>query len=416
MSSDSAGGAPAPGGFSLLDGLPPAPAEGVYLDNNATTRIAPEALAAMLPYFSERYGNPSSMHHFGSLAEAGVIEARGRVAALIGAAAPGEIVFTAGGSESDSLAVWGTLRAYPDKRHLITTKVEHPAVLGLCRELEGRHGYAVTWLDVDGSGALDPDDLRRALRPDTALVSIMAANNETGVIFPVEELGRIVKEAGAVFHVDAVQAAGKLPLDMQASTIDLLAVSGHKLHGPKGVGALYVRKGTKLRPLIMGGHQERGRRAGTENVPGIVGFGVACVVAGRNLGEENGPVRGLRDRLEAALLAAVPDCRVNGDRARRLPNTCNISFDFIEGEGILLLMDRVGIGASSGSACTSGSLEPSHVLKAMGIPFTSAHGSVRFSLSRYNTREEIDYVAAVVPRVVERLRAITPFGRQRATF
>lgn len=406
----------APGGFSLLEGLPPAPPGGVYLDNNATTRVAPEVVAAMLPYLTEKYGNPSSMHRFGAEAEAGVSEARARVAALIGAVSPGEIVFTAGGSESDSLAIWGTLRAWPDKRHLITTRVEHPAVLGLCRELESRHGYAVTWLEVDGQGLLDLDQLRAALRPDTAIVSVMAANNETGVLCEVEAIGRLVKEAGAVFHVDAVQAAGKLPLDMAGSTVDLLALSGHKLHGPKGVGALYVRRGTKLRPLILGGHQERGRRAGTENVPGIVGLGAACELAAAGREEENARVRALRDRLERTITAAVPDCRVNGHPERRLPNTSNISFDFIEGEGILLLLDRAGIGASSGSACTSGSLEPSHVLKAMGIPFTSAHGSVRFSLSRYNTPEEIDYVAAVVPRVVERLRAITPFGRERATF
>ncbi len=400
----------------LLAGLPPAPSDSVYLDNNATTRVAPEVVEAMMPYLTTMFGNPSSMHRLGAAAEAGVSEARERVAALIGAETPGEIVFTAGGSESDSLAIWGTLRAWPAKRHLITTKVEHPAVLGLCRELESVHGYSVTWLDVDGQGLLDLDRLRAALRPDTAIVSVMAANNETGVLFDVEEIGRIVKEAGAVFHVDAVQAVGKLPLDLRGSAIDLLSLSGHKLHGPKGIGALYVRRGTKLRPLIIGGHQERGRRAGTENVPGIVGLGAACVLADASREQEDRRVRELRDRLERGILETVPDCRVNGHPERRLPNTSNISFDFIEGEGILLLLDRAGICASSGSACTSGSLEPSHVLKAMGVPFTAAHGSVRFSLSRYNTREEMDYVAAVVPRVVERLRAITPFGRERATF
>jgi cysteine desulfurase len=399
----------------LLDDLPPPPPEGVYLDNNATTRAAPEAIAAMMPYLTERYGNPSSMHRFGAGAEAGVSEARARVAAFLGTTAA-EIVFTAGGSESDNLAIWGTLYAYPQRKHIVTTQVEHPAVLGLCRELESRHGYEVTWLEVDRQGRLDPEQVRRALRPDTAIVSVMAANNETGVIFDVEQIGAVVKAAGAVFHVDAVQAAGKLPLDMSRSTIDLLAISGHKLHSPKGVGALYVRKGTKLRPLIVGGHQERGRRAGTENVAGIVAFGVACEMAGAGREEEAARLAVLRDRLESRLLAAVPDCRVNGDPRRRLPNTSNISFDYIEGEGILVLLDRAGIAASSGSACTSGSLEPSHVLKAMGVPFTSAHGSVRFSLSRYNTPEEIDYVAAVVPRVVERLRAITPFSRERMTF
>ncbi len=404
------------GGFHLLQGMPPAPPSGVYLDNNATGRIAPEVLEAMLPYLTEHYGNPSSMHRFGAAAGQAVARAREQVAGLLGAAAPGEIVFTSGGSEGDNLAIVGTLRAYPERRHVITTQVEHPAVLGLCRELESRQGYAVTYLGVDGAGRLDLDELRAALRPDTAIVSVMAANNETGVIFDSEAIGRIVKEAGAVFHVDAVQAVGKLPLDMRSSTIDLLALSGHKLHAAKGVGALYVRKGTKLRPLIVGGHQERGRRAGTENVAGIVGLGAACELAGRHLGEDNGRVQALRDLLEARLLAAVPDSRVNGDRASRLSNTTNLSFDFIEGEGILLLLDRAGIAASSGSACTSGSLEPSHVLKAMGIPFTSAHGSIRFSLSRYNTEAEIDYVAAVVPRIVERLRAITPFSRERSTF
>jgi len=269
---------------------------------------------------------------------------------------------------------------------------------------------------VDGRGLLDLQDLRDALRPDTAVVSIMAANNETGVIFPTEEIGAVVKEHGVVYHVDAVQAAGKLPLDMRTSTVDLLSISGHKIHAGKGVGALYVRRGTKLRPLIVGGHQERGRRAGTENVSGVVGLGVACELADAHREEENGRVRALRDRLTGDILAAVPDSRLNGDPQRRLPNTANISFDYIEGEGILLLLDRCGIAASSGSACTSGSLEPSHVLKAMGIPFVAAHGSIRFSLSRYTTEAEVDYTARVVPRIVERLRSITPFNESRPTF
>ena len=402
--------------FASLEGLPPRPAKGVYLDNNATTAVAPEVRAALLPYLDDRFGNPSSMHSFGAAAGRAVDEARDQVAALIGAEMPSEIVFTGGGSESDNLAIVGTLRAYPDKKHIVTTVVEHPAVLGLCRELESRHGNEVTFLPVDGKGNLDLDELRDAIRDDTAVVSVMAANNETGVVFPSEEIGAIVKAAGAVYHVDAVQAVGKLPVDMSASTIDLLSLSGHKLHGVKGVGALYVRRGTKLRPLIVGGHQERGRRAGTENVPGLAALGVACASAGRHLDDERTRVRDLRDRLESRIIAAVPDCRVNGDTSRRLPNTSNISFDYIEGEGILLLLDRFGIGASSGSACTSGSLEPSHVLKAMGIPFISAHGSVRFSLSRYNTQEGIDYTVAVIPRIVERLRAITPFSEQRQTF
>ena len=402
--------------FNLLEGLSERSGAGVYLDNNATTAVAPEVREIILPYLSETYGNPSSMHAFGAQAGRAVDTAREQVRALLGAESSSEIVFTGGGSESDNLAIVGSLRAYPDKKHVVTTQVEHPAVLGLCRELQSRHGYEVTFLPVDGRGHLDLDDLRAAIRPDTAVVSIMAANNETGVIFPTEEIGAVVKATDAVYHVDAVQTAGKLPLDMRDSTIDLLSISGHKLHACKGVGALYVRRGTKLRPLIVGGHQERGRRAGTENVPGLAALGAACELAGRHMEEERTRVRDLRDRLERRILDAVPDCRVNGDTEHRLPNTSNISFDYIEGEGILLLLDRAGIGASSGSACTSGSLEPSHVLKAMGIPFISAHGSIRFSLSRYNTEEEIDYTAAVIPRIVERLRAITPFSEQRQTF
>jgi cysteine desulfurase len=404
------------GGFDLLAGLPATPDGGVYLDNNATTRVAPEVIESMMPYLTEHYGNPSSMHRFGAAAGAGLTEARERVAALLGASTPGEIIFTAGGSESDNMAIVGTLRAYPDKRHIVTSAVEHPAVLGLCRDLESRQGYEVDFIGVDGEGRLDLDALRDALRDDTAIVSIMMANNETGVVFDSERIGEIVKTRGAVFHVDAVQAAGKLPLDMNRSCIDLLSISGHKLHAPKGVGALFVRKGTKLRPLIVGGHQERGRRAGTENVASCVALGAACELADRHREEENTRVRALRDRLEDMLLATIPDSHRNGVRDERLPNTSNISFQYIEGEGILLLLDRAGIAASSGSACTSGSLEPSHVLKAMGIPFTSAHGSVRFSLSRFSTEQEIDYVAAVMPRVVERLREITPFSEERTTF
>lgn len=403
-----------PPGF--LDGLPPRPAAGVYLDNNATTPVAPEVVARMVPLLTEHYGNPSSMHSFGARAGDEVVRARQKVASLLGAAQPSEIVFTSGGSESDNLAIVGTLHAYPDRRHLVTTVVEHPAVLGLCRELQKRHGYDVTFLEVDEAGRLDPARVAAALRPDTALVSVMMANNETGVLFDVDAIGRLVKAHGAVFHVDGVQAVGKLPLDLEHSPIDLFAMSGHKLHAAKGVGALYVRKGTKLRPLIVGGHQERGRRAGTENVAAIAGLGVACDLAAAGISHENTEVRRLRDRLEKGLLAAIPDCRANGDPEHRLPNTTNISFRFIEGEGILLLLDRVGVAASSGSACTSGSLEPSHVLRAMGLPFTLTHGSIRFSLSRYSTESEIDYVVAVLPRIIERLRAITPFNEQRATF
>ncbi|MFO7655319.1 MAG: cysteine desulfurase NifS [Candidatus Krumholzibacteriia bacterium] len=391
------------------------PEGGVYLDNNATTAVAPEVVEAMLPYLRVHYGNPSSMHRFGAEAGRGLAAAREQVAALLGAD-PSEIIFTAGGSEGDNLAIVGTLRAYPHKKHVVTSAVEHPAVLGLCRDLQSRQGYEVDFVGVDGQGRLDHDQLAALVRDDTAVVSIMMANNETGVVFDSERIAEIVKARGTVFHVDAVQAVGKLPLDMSRSGIDLLSLSGHKLHAPKGVGALYVRRGVKLRPLIVGGHQERGRRAGTENVASCVALGAACELAGRYREEENTRVRILRDRLEERLLAAVPDCSRNGARDERLPNTANISFHYIEGEGILLLLDRAGIAASSGSACTSGSLEPSHVLKAMGVPFTSAHGSVRFSLSRYTTEREVDYVAAVLPRVVSRLREITPFSEERTTF
>ena len=404
-------------GFNLLEGLPPTPDGGVYLDNNATTRVADEVIAAMMPFLVQHYGNPSSMHRFGGEAGQGIATSREQVMSLLGASSPQEIVFTGGGSESDNLAIVGTLRAYPEKRHIVSTAVEHPAVLGLCRELESRQGYEVTYLSVDREGMLDLDELRASIRPDTAIVSIMMANNETGVIFDSRAIGEIVKDQGSIFHVDAVQAPGKILLDMAGTEcIDLLSISGHKLHAPKGVGALYVRKGCKLRPLIVGGHQERGRRAGTENVASIVGLGVACELAATHLGDENTRVRALRDRLETSLLQNIPDSIRNGHAERRLPNTSNVSFKYIEGEGILLLLDRARIAASSGSACTSGSLEPSHVLKAMGVPFTSAHGSIRFSLSRYNTDEEIDYVVAVLPRIVERLRAITPFSEKRSTF
>ncbi len=402
--------------MNLMEGMPPKPENPIYLDNNATTAVAPEVIETMLPLLTEHYGNPSSMHSFGAHAGHAISTARDRIMALVGASLSNEIVFTAGGSESDNLAIVGTLRANPDKKHLITTTVEHPAVLGLCRDLEQRHGYEVTYLKVNDLGELDLDELRDSLRPDTAVVSIMLANNETGVIFDTEAVGQIVKSNGTVFHVDAVQAAGKIALDMQSSCIDLLSISGHKLHAPKGVGALFVRKGTKIRPLIVGGHQERGRRAGTENVASVAGFGVACEMAMAGIEHENTVVRSMRDHLEKLLLAAIPDSKLNGVPDNRLPNTTNISFNYIEGEGILLLLDRVGVAASSGSACTSGSLEPSHVLRAMGIPFTQAHGSIRFSLSRYNQMEEMDYVAAVLPPIIERLRMITPFNAERATF
>lgn len=382
----------------------------VYVDNNATTRVADEVLEEMLPYFTEHYGNPSSMHTFGGKLYRKIDEARAKVADLLGAD-HSEIIFTSCGTESDNAAVRGTLEAYPNKRHIITTRVEHPAVLSLCQYL-ARTGYEVTELHVDNNGLLDLEELRSSIRQDTVLVSIMYANNETGVIFPIEEIGEIVKEKGITFHCDAVQAVGKLPLDMSKSTIDMLSLSGHKLHAPKGVGALYIKKGVKFKPFILGGHHENNRRAGTENVPYIVALGKACELAKKYLAEEQTRVRKLRDKLENEILFRVPNARLNGHKTFRLPNTTNISFEYVEGEAILLLLDEVGICASSGSACTSGSLEPSHVLRAMGVPFTAAHGSIRFSMSRYNTEEEMDYIAEHIPPVIRRLKEISPYAAE----
>jgi cysteine desulfurase len=381
----------------------------VYVDNNATTKVAPEVLEVMLPYFSELYGNPSSMHFFGGQVQKKVNEARERAADFLGAE-PSEIVFTSCGTESDNAAILGTLDSYPEKRHLITTRVEHPAVGNVCTYL-GRKGYRVTELSVDGEGRLDLDELRESITDQTTMVTIMYANNETGVIFPIEEIGEIVKAKGIPFHTDAVQAAGKIPLIMKRSTVDMLSISGHKLHAPKGIGVLYIRKGTKFSPFLIGGHQEKGRRGGTENVPYIIGLGKACELAKKNLAEENTQVKALRDYLEAKLLEKIPNTLVNGDRKNRLPNTVSVSFEYVEGESILLLLSDLGICASSGSACTSGSLEPSHVLRAMGVPFTAAHGSIRFSLSIYNTKEEMDYIIEHLPPIIQRLRDISPFWK-----
>ncbi len=379
----------------------------VYFDNNATTKVAEEVLDEIKPYFCEFYGNPSSMHTFGGQIGRKIREAREKVAALLGCD-PSEIIFTGCGTESDNTAIKGTLAAYPNKRKVITTRVEHPAVLSVCRELDS-HGYTIVELPVDRKGRLDVEQLETQLDDDTAIVTIMFANNETGVIFPVEKIAELVTGKGIVFHTDAVQAVGKVPMNLSESTIDLLSLSGHKLHAPKGVGVLYVRKGTRLAPFMLGGHQEGGKRAGTENVPGIIGLGRACELAAKNMKEENNRVKYLRDKLEKAILIKCPDCMVNGDTENRLPNTTNISFEFIEGEAILLMLDKFGICASSGSACTSGSLEPSHVLRAMGVPFTAAHGSIRFSLSRYNTEEEIDYAIEKTPPIISRLRELSPF-------
>jgi cysteine desulfurase len=380
----------------------------VYLDNNATTRVAPEVLEAMLPFFSERYGNPSSMHGFGGSVGKEIRQARESLADLLGAGAD-EIVFTSCGTESDNTAIRSALTAQPDKRHIITTRVEHPAVLSLAKFLERSQGYRVTYLGVDSDGRLDLRELEEALTPDTAIVSVMWANNETGVLNPIPEIARLVKSRGILMHTDAVQAVGKVAIDLAKLDVDMLSLSGHKLHAPKGVGALYVRRKLPFRPYLIGGHQEHGRRAGTENTTGIIALGAAARLAKQNLAHENTVVRALRDRLEDTLLAAVPDSRLNGHKAERLPNTSNISFKYVEGEAILLLLDQLGIAASSGSACTSGSLEPSHVLRAMGVPFTFAHGSIRFSLSRYTTDADVDHVVRNVPAIIENLRKISPY-------
>ncbi len=379
----------------------------IYFDNNATTKVAEEVFEEMQPLFCRLYGNPSSMHTFGGQVGHNIRIAREQVAGLLGCD-PSEIIFTSCGTESDNTAIKGTLAAMPNRRKIITSRVEHPAVLSVCRDLEN-YGYAVVEISVDKLGRLDFAELEKQIDDNTALVTIMYANNETGVIFPIEKIAELTKSKGVIFHTDAVQAVGKIPFDLSKSSIDLLSISGHKLHAPKGVGVLYVRKGTRVAPFMLGGHQEGGRRAGTENVPGIVGLGKACELAAEYIDDENKRVKYLRDKLETALLKNCPGAKINGDTENRLPNTTNISFEFIEGEAILLLLDKYGICASSGSACTSGSLEPSHVLRAMGVPFTFAHGSVRFSLSRYNTEEEVDYTIEKMPEIVNRLRQLSPF-------
>ena len=382
----------------------------IYLDNNATTKVDEAVFEEMRPYFCELYGNPSSMHFFGGQVQSKVIEARGRVADLLGAA-PDEIIFTACGTESDNAAIRSALEVFPERRHIITSRVEHPAVLTQCRNLTQK-GYRVTEIGVDGTGQLDMEELKAAVDDDTAIVSLMWANNETGVIFPVEEAAAIAKSKGALFHSDAVQAIGKIPINMADSQIDMLSLSGHKLHAPKGIGVLYMRRGTPFRPFLVGGHQEKSRRAGTENTAAIIALGKACQLAGQYMEAENSVVKVMRDRLQDALMAAIPHARINGGGADRLPNTTSIAFEFVEGEAILLLLSEFGICASSGSACTSGSLEPSHVLRAMGVPFTCAHGSIRFSLSRYTTDAEIDTVIREMPPIITRLRQMSPFGRE----
>lgn len=380
----------------------------IYLDNNATTRCDTAVVEAMLPFFTEQFGNPSSMHSFGNKVGQALKEARGRVQELLGAAHDSEIVFTSCGTESDSTAILSALKAQPERNQIITTVVEHPAILALCEHLE-KEGYVVHRLKVDKRGRLDIDEYRSLLGPRVAVVSVMWANNETGTLFPVETMAEMAHGAGVLFHTDAVQAVGKVPIDLKNTKIDMLSLSGHKLHAPKGIGVLYLRRGVRFRPLLRGGHQERGRRAGTENSASIVGLGKAAELAMAHMAYENSEVRRLRDKLELGILSQVPRAFVTGDPANRLPNTANIAFEFVEGEAILLLLNKQGIAASSGSACTSGSLEPSHVMRAMGIPYTAAHGTIRFSLSRDNTEAEIDRVIAAVPPVIAQLRKLSPY-------
>lgn len=380
----------------------------IYLDNNATTRMDDEVLQAMLPYFTEQFGNPSSLHSFGNRVGMALKKARQQVQKLLGAEHDSEIIFTSCGTESDTTAILSALNAQPERKTIITTVVEHPAILSLCDHL-ATEGYTVHKLKVDNKGRLNLDEYASLLSDDVAIVSVMWANNETGNLYPVEIMAEMADEAGVMFHTDAVQAAGKVALDLANSSIHMLSLSGHKLHAAKGVGVLYLRRGTRFRPLLRGGHQERGRRAGTENVASIIGLGLAAERALQFMAHERSEVKRLRDRLEAGILSQVAHAFVTGDPSNRLPNTANIAFEFIEGEAILLLLNKVGIAASSGSACTSGSLEPSHVMRAMDIPYTAAHGTVRFSLSRYTTEAEIDRVIAEIPQIVSRLRKLSPY-------
>ena len=381
----------------------------IYLDNNATTRVFPEVVEAMLPYFSEQFGNASSIHAFGAEVGGALRQARRSLQALIGAEFDHEIIFTSGGTESNNTAIRSALQVMPGRNEIVTSAVEHPAILSLCDWLEKHEGVVVHRIPVDGLGRLDLDAYRAALSDKVALVSFMWANNETGTIFPVDGLAEMAHEHGALFHTDAVQAVGKVPIDLRNTEIDMLSLSSHKLHGPKGLGALYLRKGTRFRPLLRGGHQERGRRAGTENAPAIIGLGRAAGMVMSTMAEDMARMTTLRDRLANGLIGSIGHCFLTGDPHDRLPNTATVAFEYIEGEAILLKLNAAGIAASSGSACTSGSLEPSHVLRAMNIPFTAAHGAIRFSLSRETTEKEIDYVLEVMPGIIAGLRAMSPF-------
>jgi cysteine desulfurase len=378
----------------------------VYADNNATTRVDDEVLEEMLPYFKEFYGNPSSIHTFGRQVASKMDLARERVATILGADTS-EIVFTSCGTESNNYAIHSSLEAHPDKKHVVTTKVEHPAVLNVCKYF-GKNGYEVTELGVNSDGMLDLDELRDSIKDNTAIVSIMHANNETGVIFPIEEIGKIIKEKGALFHCDAVQAIGKIPVNLKNSHIDLLSMSGHKLHAPKGVGVLFIRKGVRIDPLMIGGHQEDNRRSGTENVPYIIGLGKACELAEGFVKQEQTEVRRLRDKLEKGIKDQLTHVAISGEKSERLPNTSSVSFEYVEGEATLLLLDMAGIATSSGSACTTGSAEPSHVLQAMGIPPVTSRGTIRFSLSKYNTEDEVDYILEKLVPIIKRLQSLSP--------
>lgn len=379
----------------------------IYFDNNATTRTAPEVLEEMLPYFCEKYGNASSMHTFGGSNKRAIEKARANVASLINAE-PQEVIFTSGGTESDSTAIYSSINSYPNKKHIITSAVEHPAVLEVFKKLASQ-GYKVDFIGVDTNGRFDMESFKKLIDDNTALVSVMWANSETGTIFPVKEIAQIAHAHGALFHTDGVQALGKIITDVKETDVDLMSFSSHKINGPKGMGGLYIKTGTRFLPFMVGGHQERLRRAGTENVPSIVGFGKAALLAKEHL-KDASKIAALRDALEQGLTSSIENTKVNGDPQNRLPNTANISFGYIEGESILMMLDEYGICASSGSACTSGSLEPSHVLRAMQVPFQFAHGSIRFSLSRYNTIEEVNKVLEVMPKIVSRLRALSPFN------
>lgn len=384
------------------------PQQGIYLDNNATTRIDPEVLEAMMPFFTTYYGNASSQHDFALPVDKALQKAREQVADFLGAQYPDEIIFTSCASESDNTAIWTSLWTQKNKDEIVTTKLEHPAIMDTCSFL-GTRGVKMKYLGADAQGDLDEEQYKSLLSDRTALASIMWANNETGNIYPVERFAEIAHERGILFHTDAVQAAGKVAINLKDTEIDMLSLSGHKIHAPKGIGVLYVRRGTRFIPYLHGGHQERGRRAGTENVPYIVGLGKACELAKAHLDIMQTRIKALRDKLEEGIVRTIPEVLVMGDKTRRTPNTLNVAFKFVEGEAILLMLNEYGIAASSGSACSSESLEPSHVMQAMGIPFSAAHGTIRFSLSRFTTEEEIDKTLEVLPGIIERLRALSPY-------